>query len=406
MKKSKFIFGLIAVLVATVCIIVMLQSSSQNPTATESGKTDTATTGYELDDYSDITIPPAPTMPTIPIELDDYVTISKVEKNPNEVIDRTGTISEDDPEYLDGIGALYSGPEGKVCRNDKTISISIFNDAWGDLYDFTFGYVTGECNRFIYLNPVAYRNGVRTQMYYHFANPSSGKIVTPNPDKTLAPQKSYRYYHAMDECEFAEFTNFQQPGVVWYPDTETDEPVYIDLLAVDSNGDAILAALRITIIKDENDGTYSIVDLDNLNLIQQPNPLHPEFDTDELLYLVDMAKEIIMNPANHHFGSASSKPELITIERCLIEFTDHLHYRQFIPDHGVEDLSCKYEEMLIPFIAVTYNWYGYHPYTLYFQVMRFPKEDEHGKYTYIGLDYPNFIYAERLRNKYDWNGTD
>lgn len=411
MRKSKLIFIIIAIiLVAAVAIGYSLMDDSIGG---EQNETTTAATGEGVPESTapqvpdDTKEPDAETEETVPNEtkepivLSENVTVYQVEKDPNEVIIRDPKIDETHPEYIDVPGGdPYSSTEGIVYRNDKTISIDIFDELQGYTRTITFGYVTGQCNRFLYLNPsVSGDPGTRPYTYYFsFSTPIGGGAVLTIPDETLTSKevKSWSMGRALEIREAAHYTAPNTPGTVWLASSPVDGPVYIDVrlyLQLD-----YCATVRLTIDKDK-DGTYSIVNLENRNLLQENEGT--DYSTSELAYVVGLANETIHDTEKmHQYYSTYEKYEM-AVEDCIITLQTldtGLYYNQFIPYKG--DSDCRYySEMDIPVLAVTYRRLGVGAQTLYFQAIRLPRDGNHGEYYYIGRDFPLFDTIDHLTSQ-------
>lgn len=407
MNKSKKIFIITAAVICLIVIVPLLfttHKSGQETHAEEESKVNVPQTEYPTrpaDSWKEV---PIATLPEI--KLEEGVSIQQAEKNSDEVIDRDPYTSEDHPEYIDGAEDLLSH-EGKVCRNDKVISIDIMDDRKGDFYTISFGHITGECNRFLYLNPTVVRNDYQKSFFFHFRVPAlgGGRIVSPQDTRATEYEDgvSYVFDRAIEQRNRGCFDNFQSPGVVWYPDMPLTDPVSVDCIVAYGSG-IYLATLRLTIAKDPEDGTYSIVNVENQNLIQEPDPEHPEYTPSELQYLVDLTKSV--HTDFEKTGIKVDANEEIRMEHCLIEYLDQtsgLHFNQFIPARGKDPYCYTYLNMGMPIMAVTYNSYGVAPYTYYYQVIKEPAEGEHGDYQYIGLDYPLYQTEQNLKS-YGWDG--
>lgn len=419
MKKSKTIFYIAAILVVAVicvCFIILPDSDGgEEASANITGATIIAEGDNGLDPNEWLT---PSTLPEDNMDVEtiveNNVTIRKVEKDPNEVIDRTAQVMEDHPEYLDIMGGdPYICAEGKVCRNDKVISIDIYDAIKESTATISFGYITGVCNRFIYLNPEVKESREITLLsssyYFCIDNVYGGGYVATvgveeDPDKIPAPTYHYTFNRALENKTVATYTDPQHPGVFWYTHAPVETPVYIDIRVFHDNG-FMVATLRLTIDKDESDGTYSIVDIDNKNLLQ--NNSGTIYSTEELEYIVAQTNETYNTPNLVHMYTGDDLKASMEPEECIIEQRDHetgLYYNQFIPCEGTD--KCRtYSDTLIPILAVTWRGPVFGSMTLYFWVIQEPTETSHGSYQYIGRDFPKFqTFAQLELSGYSGQG--
>lgn len=412
MKKSKTTFALIAAAMVILCVILILVGTSKQggtgleaPQPTDAPDLSGDETLIPPTALDEIEVPPLPTIAPQPITIAKNVTIYKVDADPNEIIDRTQAVDSSHPEYLDIPGGdPYWSVEGKVCRNDKTITIEVMNEFSGDYYEITFGHITGQCNRFLYLNPSVKVNGSPASVFVHADQPTAGYLVTLGSE--IPPQRpgdilSCTYIRALDQRSSAKYDDPKHPGFIWYPQNELKGPIYIDMLVNNPEGNPY-ATLRLTIDKAE-DGTYSLADIDNLDLFQD-NSLHPEFTKSELAYVIDLANEVYMSgPENSGLGI--HEDDGFPLEKCIIEYREHdFYYEEFIPAGGVIAYTQVYEDLEIPFLAVHLRQSGYAVHTFYFQIIVAPTSENHGVYQYIGYDFPLYDSVELLSG-FGWQGT-
>lgn len=416
MKKSKRIFTILAVIVLGICLLcsLFLKSDEAEPTTPPT----TAATETDIPATED---PDAPILPTseVPWKAETYtpaenVRINQVEKDPNEVIRAYEPIGPDDPEYLEFGSDTLATIEGKVFRNDKTISIDIFDEFTGDTMTFTFGYITGECNRFLYLNP-RYEQGEEDKYYYGFQfSPmlsNGGSVITlPQEFATEEERKEYRKeasnftcQRALDENEVANYCDPTHPGTVWFTQTPIEGDVWLDCRVYTLSGD-LLATLRLTIAKDA-DGTYSIVNLENKNLLQTYEEEDAQFSKDELAYIYEHARDVILDTEKIGVAIDSSNMDL-SIERCIMEYRDQytgMYYSYFVPKEKPPVLvyASSYDYDDEPMVAVSVRQYGMMPtaVTLYFRIVKAPTAEEHGIYEYLGRDFLLYSTREALASQ-------
>lgn len=420
MKKSKRIFGIIAVVVVLICLLICVISPSsppvETPTQTEgtepTGDAYGGTTPYLSEPVSSIpqTEPYGDDMGVAGVpqtyKLADNVRITQVEKDPNEVIHAFEPISPSDPEYLASSDENYNTMEGKVFRNDKTISIDLFDEFNGRDITITFGYITGELNRFLYLNPTyEHSSEYSTQYGFYFNTMLSGGGNVVTLPQTYASEEALsdakeesKYFHvgrSLDQNEIATYQDPTHPGTVWFTQTPLERDIWIDVLVYQMGGD-MLATLRLTISKGL-DGTYSIVNLENKNLLQTYSEPDSLFTKEELGYIYEHAKVVIEDPET--IGMIQTPGFEMSIERCFIEYRDQstgLYYTYFVPyDNSVGWYAKGIDYITSPVIAVTVRQTGGFATAavLYFRIDKMPSNGNHGLYTYIGRDF--FLYHSR-----------
>lgn len=411
MKKSKLIFAVLAAAILILCLVLTFAGKrhEEEQTAATVGTTPTE---------SEETEPPLPMSDIIIGELVDphhheipeNVRINKVEKDPNEVIRPYEPIPEGDPEYIVfSHGQNYASPEGRVYRNDKTISIDLFDELEGITRTITFGHITGECNAFLYLNPVCETESEPNEKYGFYFKPivSNGGFVGTISDESiyeseearmaaLQANRNFTVRRALDQWDVAGYIDPQHPGTVWFTQTPLDGNLWLDVLVYEMSGDMV-ASLRLTISKGL-DGTYSIVNLENADLIQNcENPKY-ELNKDEVGYLYTQAMETLQNPEMVKFGTTSQVE--LCIERVIMTYRDSyngLYYPHIVPAEGGGVVE-SHKLLTEPVIAVTVrNYHGATAaVTLYFRVVYPHTDTEHGLYEYIGRDFLTYQTMDAL----------
>ena len=409
MKKSKQIFGLIAAVIMAVCLLVILlfggpgnQASQEQPPSTTPADTAPVPESTEPEESN------APYIPEHGVSgirntytLADNVTITQVPKDPNEVIHAYAPIAKDDPEYL-GNDENYETAEGKVYRNDKIISIDLFDELTGQEMKISFGYITGTVNRFLYLNPVVETSETTPRYGFYFSPmPAGGNVLTlpviyANEEERLTAHRgcyNFQVGRALDQREIAGYQDPKHPGTVWFTPAPIESDLWIDVLVYQLAGD-LRATLRLTIAKDP-DGTYSIVNLENKNLLQTYEEAESKFTKDELAYIYNIGKTTVENPDIVKFDAVGNAE--VTVERMIIEYRNEqtgLYYPFFIPadrSGGFYASSAKYADGPILAVTVRHICSVTSVTTMYFRIIKMPTEREHGKYEYIGRD---FLFAE------------
>lgn len=409
MKKSKITFAVLAGIVLIFCILIMVFGDHEEiaPAYTDSEipATDIATEPIPVESiYNEF--------PDNPYEftLAGNVRINQVEKDPNEVVHYGEPVLEGDPEYIEyEHGMNYGSPEGKVYRNDKTISIDIFDEMGGETLTFTFGYITGECNHYLYLNPVCEQAERNTRYAFHFipVRNGGGSVVTIpqkfNSEKEYnsAIMKCYNFTteRALDQRSIAAYQDPTHPGTIWFTQQPLDGNLWLNCLVYGLGGDFV-ASLRLTIAK-AADGTYSIVNLENNNLLQKFEEEGTEYDKDELAVIYTEASKVIADPSLVSIATANDSA--IDIESMIIEYRDKytgLYYPYIIPaGGGLYTQSNAYLDS--PVIAVSVRRYqmGACAVTMYFRIVKEPTENTQGVYEYIGRDFLLYSNMDALINQ-------
>lgn len=418
MKKSKIVFAIIAVLVAILCLVTLIPgkqssiSSSLPPATTSTAPTDSTAPTTPAEGSSES----SPIMPTASEEtypsytLADNVRITQVEKDPNEVIHAFQPIEKNDPEYFFSGTSTYETMEGKVFRNDKTISIDVYDEFLKETRTFTFGYITGQCNRFLYLNPVCEQAAKHNQFGFRFCTMQSGggsiATIPGNYTSTDAQKKAFRdapnftVERTLDQREIPSYVDPKHPGTVWFTQTPIQGDLWIDVMVYQMGGDFV-ATLRLTIAKGD-DGTYSIVNLQNKNLLQNSIREDVAFSRSELEYIYGLADSIINDPDAIKFANNSLQKEM-PIERYLMEYRDRstsLYFQHFVPA-GDGYCASSSDYLYNPTIAVTARQHcGMATcVTMYFHVIKPATDTEHGIYEYIGRDYLFYTDKQALINQ-------
>ncbi|HIT34528.1 MAG TPA: hypothetical protein IAC31_07905 [Candidatus Faecousia intestinigallinarum] len=319
----------------------------------------------------------------------ESVTVNILGIRPGALIDRTMGVAQESPEYIADMTA-YVGSEGKVYKNDRTISIEYLDEVSGKYLTYSFGYATGEYNRFLYLNPKIEDAKDGYNYYFHFSAQQGSLVNIAYEDYELYDSFSVR--RALNQDAPATYIDPTHPGLVWFTAAPIDEPVSIDVIAWGQ--DSIRAIFRLWIEKDD-DGCYYISSIENRNLIQEPNS---QYDIAELYYIYEMAS------ADIHDGE-KLRMTVITdgyppIENYIIDYRsidEGCYYRYFVPAEGrftADTLEYRYN----PMIAVTLRTLGGGlSLTLYYHIIHPPKDGVHGVYQYIGRDYPLNDTIENLQ---------
>lgn len=343
-----------------------------------------------------------------PIVISDTVTIYKVDKDPNEVIDRSNEFTSSHPEFLEEeeYGPFFM-EEGSVCRNDKVITIDIYDPHRDTTFPISFGYITGKCNRFLYLNPTC-SHDLADKIYVKFMQVDTwggkGSLHYVSGDRTqLYDQNpSYYFFRAFDRSWLANYIDPKHPGAVWFAASPVEGPIYIDCIVYLAHGDMI-ATLRLTITKDESDGTYSLTNVENKNLIQDDAD-HSIIVQSDMELIRQMVKDTLNNPAQTGFISTQEyDPPMSDLIIDYRGYYDKLYYDYLWMDGETGDfkfVSTDHVLDVVPCLAVTVRfYYGHQSLTLYYQVAVPPYNGEPGYYGYVGRDHYSLFQIEVLRDQ-------
>lgn len=429
MKKSKIVFAVIAILAVALCVAAYFLlgrgssnssgASSINPSNAVGGDV-TGPAATSDNPYIDETLPPstsdssgsetatdpdATTSPSVDgtVTLGPNVTMQKVDKDPNEVIVRTDEYNPDHPEFTaDEKYNYFFSSEGHVYRNDKVITINAYDAMYDITIPISFGYITGGCNRFLYLNPTV-ESDLADQYGFHFTSASNaGFVETIRSTDNIRTVKNYSLLRALDQKTPANYVDITHPGAVWYTPTSLDGPIYVDCVVMTMTGDWF-ATIRIHIAKDPADGTYSIVNLENKNLLQEDaQDLLPQKELDAIC---ELAGDVLKDPQTLHMTYVNFEIDNTPKERFLVEYRDastSLYYNYFIPAGGFQAQLSK-EYVYNPVIAVTYRHFMMSSaLTLYFEIVIPHTDTEPGVYNYLGRDYPYYgdIFRMQQQNGY------
>ena len=403
MRTSKKVFAIITAVVAAVCALVfLLNRGGDAESPPKQDQPIPVRPGEVVDIHQDTpqyTLPLATTpsnSPTIPdsaseITVGKNVTIYKVPKDPNEVIDRDMRITPEHPEYMDAeSGGYFISTEGKVYRNDRIISIDVYDAFTDSTHKISFGYITGKCNRFLYLNPIVENETCQYSFRfqdYQSKGVSGGIIDVVSPFEVDLDAPSFVTFVAADQKIEAQYKEPNYPGVFWYTTGPLNGPIYISCQVLTATGDPV-ALLRLVIAKDPADGTYSFANIINCNIMQE-NPADSIIPDADITKLYELACETMddheaLGLYSYQIRESTYHPENFMMEiRDVTTGTYHTYY--YPTGYGV----AKYakDDLFSPVVAVTYrHWVTPYAMTLYFRVLRMATATEPAIYEYIGRD--------------------
>ena len=390
----KKVMAVILALVAVV-ILVAVVFLGERDNDRYSGEQPTETHPSVIDPYEKPTESP---IPTIDIGSDDIQTPPpptdnvKITINPaieDAVIDRTMEVPSNHPEYIESYmgGGTFASEEGKVFKNDRTISIDVQNTQNGEWTTYSFGLSCGTYNRFLYLNPVRHTTNPDVKGYFRFFS-RSGLLLDlaprfDNPKEMQAKYDNFSVRRAMDQLAPANYTDPLYPGTIWYTARTIEMPVSIDVICYQGQG-SIAAILKLWIDKDEND-CYYIASVEDQNLYLKNDPT---FTNEEIHRIYEMVDEDILD--DELIGLSITDNDWSAAD-YIYDFRDPgegPYYFYFLPYKSATALvSNEYKNERI--LAVTlYNNGTTQSITLYYMVITMPYDGSPGIYRYLGRDYP------------------
>lgn len=355
----------------------------------------------------DPTISDIPTVPGIPsgtlppIDAGENVKIYQVPIRDGAVIDRDPAVSRNHPEYIEettGTGP-YISQEGKVYKNDRYISIDVFDRSSADIVTFTFGMATGEYNRFLYLNPHQETSDSDPYSKFFRFDASAGFLLEApqayaSRDEMKENCKNYSIRRAIDQASAAEYVDPKHPGTVWFTTMEIEEPIYIDVNVYTGDG-SLRFLLRLWIDKDEN-GCYYFANIENRDLYD--NTEKSTFDDKELYHIYEVVKADIQD--KDKIGMTISKSQDVTFDDFLYdhrEIGEGCYYAYFRPANSRYSAATK-EIASFDTLAITLRGHGgWLTVTLYYHVVVPPMDGAHGVYVYAGRDYTDNGSIESLQ---------
>lgn len=157
------------------------------------------------------------------------------------------------------------------------------------------------------------------------------------------------------------------------------------------------AGIKHNIDKAE-DGTYSIVNLENRNLLQNNVSRLPD---SELEYIYSIANDIIHDPEKIYCADIVADQEL-PIEQFLMTWRDkttNLYYPYFVTASDSGYFVRSLDMLDSPVIAVSCRKYSVdYTFTIYLQVVMEPIPGSHGIYQFIGYDMPMYHTISYLQS--------
>lgn len=433
MRKSKIVFGIIAVVVAAICIaaIVLSNKGSRNHPATPPGNVGPSHSQYSPDETDPAYTDPSQSgaMETREYSLGGGTSVRKLVKDYDGPLDRTTMFAPSHPEYidLDEQGFPRCCNTGCVFRNNKEITVTLaYKPTVSEEVEeakITFGHITATANRFLYLDPKATFRGESVPWNFHFFAVTNGTVVTIPYERNEHSTRTFS--RTLDAYDYAGYYNAHYPGTVWYVQNDKAKTATIDAIAYTELGDFV-GIFRIYIKRNE-DGTYEMSSVYNLDSNQiRYMDLEADIDPsihyspswmgpDELAYIEELAELTLSSQDAVHALLNSGNPIDIDPDRMIVDFRssedtrDYFYFDAIIPyDSSDPDRRYEYKSVTTPILAVTLRGLPAPTKncTLYYLAIATPETNEkHGTYLYIGRDYWDFMRYEDLEGQY-YPGSD
>ena len=337
---------------------------------------------------------------------------------------REPVLDPSDPEYIDDLCGKYGNPdwtpEGKIYANDRKVSITI--PAKGDKTEdvtITFGAITGEYNQYLYLNPSCDLATTKRPFGYYVKGKTSGgnrvfsrgllldcgetgpvsglePLEEMEPYRQLGPRPVNFYIpgQTFDQLKVASFTDYYDPGLMWFSTTPLkDEYAELYCRVVDMGRCTLVALIKICIAQNPANGTYYIHHLENMDLMVKGytnTTYYDEIDPEMWAEAIELTKQAI--DEGEFYPEYKSREDLD--EQFM--FVDYLdESRGFYFQHGrplftgdFDYKSLAMKRIPLPALAVTFSNGHYRggPNTVYIcllgrgvqrMAMDFPYPDSH-----------------------------
>lgn len=215
---------------------------------------------------------------------ESYIVQMAAKMPPEDQIWRDPVLHPDDPEY-DPIEKEIPTPmsqEGKVYANDRIIAIDIPHPNGEEILQYQFGYITGQYNRYLYLNPVCVQAKSDRPIGFYASISTVGQAALHWDDASTyadTPQEIFSLTHGLTSVLIPDHTydyicrctyhSPTKPGLCWYTPQALFEPYgVVNIRALDLSTSTTLALIRLYVAKDEETGTYYLHHAENRNLLQ------------------------------------------------------------------------------------------------------------------------------------------
>lgn len=299
---------------------------------------------------------------------------------PSDTIWRNYALDPSDPENLDNFyeeGSPFISEEGKVYANDRILSIDIPSFNSSETYSFTFGYITGEYNSFLYLNPTCSlaEEGRPIGYYASVENYEQGEVFSRNEriecnvpaDHVSQGENVCNYWipnQSYDILASATYTGATTPGLAYFTSKPLEEEyAIVNIRAVDLCRSTTIAIIRLYIAKNPDLNTYYLHHAENANLLQTgPNVFLTQDMIDSAL---EQTKTMLEEGTIYHITDYSK--DAIFLMEYLNE--DRSYYFDTVCPIYANNLPATMPsyKLTLPAIAVTVctGRYGQGPETIY-----------------------------------------
>lgn len=399
MKKSKIIFAVIACITIALCAVLIL-SQDQAPDVQPSGDESSSLPAPGPTDTSAATTDPAatgsaPSMgdTTDPADPTDSGIATEPTPEPSETKPTILT-----PDYItttlptDHIADALPSSSGSY-KNDRTVSIDIYDAATRKSYTISFGVNSDVTGKYLCLGPSITPVDKNVTYYFNFSCGAGDVITIPGTESS--DELFYSFYRTLDDAVPAKYQSSTAPGTIWYTTDRSLKETWIDVRVYRDCCD-MFATLRLSVKKDAV-GKYYLAGVENLNMLD--DGVQSELSSTEIDYLLSLYETDIKDRKNVY----CALPESYKIHRkymcCQWRETGLGTYYDYFNTRGKEvvfsnrtDFSSK------PVVAITLRFHlaSQMCLTVYYQVDQMPTQDSHGIYTFIGFDPWNFSTKEDL----------
>lgn len=400
MRKSKIIFAATACITIALCAVLIL-SQDRAPGGQPSGAESSSLPAPGPTDTSAATTEPAATgsAPSIGDTIDpaDPTNSGAATEPTPEPSETKPTILP--PDFItttlptDHIADALPSSSGMHYRNDKTVSIDIYDAAARDTLTVSFGLHGDPVNEHLYLNPSVTPTDEDFSFCFNFSC-GAGDVVTISGNNR-ADEKFYSFYRTLDDAVPASYQSASAPGTIWYTTDRRLGNTWVDVLIYRSCGD-LFASLRLLIRRDEA-GLFYLAGIENQNMLNEG--VQSELSSTEIDYLLSLYETDIKDRKNVY----CALPESYKIHRkymcCQWRETGLGTYYDYFITRGKEIVfSNRTDYSSKPVVAITLRFHlaSQMSLTVYYQVEQMPTQDSHGMYTLIGFDPWNFTTKEEL----------
>lgn len=397
MKKSKIIFAVAVGVAIVLCAVLLLSKDSPSNVPSSEETTSFTTTGPDTPNVSDATTDNIGTE-SVPTEEDTIAsdgpasseaTADTVPTETKPIILAPDFITTTLP--TDHIADTLPSSSG-FYKNDRTVSIDIYDAATRKTYTISFGLVNDAESAFLCLNPAITPTDKTFTFCLNFSC-GAGEVVSISGNAD--GEEIYSFYRTLDDAVPATYQNSAAPGTIWYTTDRNLQQTWIDVRVYRSCCD-MFATLRLTIKRDTS-GAYYLAGIENLNMLDEG--VESELTSAELDYLLSLYETDVRNTENIY----CAVPESSLIQRkymcCQWRDSGLGTYYDYFTTKGKQVVYCDRSDYSDkPVIAITLRFHlaSRMIMTVYYQVEQMPTQDSHGVYTFIGFDPWSFSTKEEL----------